>query len=293
MARIGVDSVYYARLTSDTFGGTPTYQTPVALPGVSEMNINPNSSSTTLFLDDGPSDTAITIGEGEVAFMVGELAIAERATLLGHTVVGGVLQKDARDVPPFVAIGFKSLKSDGSYRYYWFTKVKFREPEMNHSTRGETIDFQLDSMTGALIKRQSDSIWQYAADEGQANVPQSTLDDWFTSVPGSSPDVTAPTVQTIVPADDATGIAVGTTIVVTFSEAMDKNTLIPSNFILQAAETDINYTLTYDTAGVEVTLTPDANLAAATEHNVIVTTAVQDLSGNNLANNFASSFTTA
>ena len=115
--RIGCDHAVVAKLTEGT-DGTPTYATIMPLPGLVKMNVNPNASLETMFYDDGPGDTASTLGKIEVEFEKNALAIAESAFLLGHTVdTNGALVSAADDTPPWVTLGFRSQKSDGTYKY--------------------------------------------------------------------------------------------------------------------------------------------------------------------------------
>ena len=53
MATIGLRDVHYALLkTDDVTSGQATYDTPVHVVGAISANVNPNTSSATLFADD-------------------------------------------------------------------------------------------------------------------------------------------------------------------------------------------------------------------------------------------------
>ena len=39
--------------------------------------------------------------------------------------------------PPFVALGFRAMKSNGHYRYYWFLKGKFNMPKEEATTTAD------------------------------------------------------------------------------------------------------------------------------------------------------------
>ena len=58
MALIGLRDLYIAILTNDSPEST-VYAEPVRVVGAITANINPNSSSSTLFADDGPMDSNI------------------------------------------------------------------------------------------------------------------------------------------------------------------------------------------------------------------------------------------
>jgi len=101
-------------------------------------------------------------------------------------------------------------------------------------------------------------------------------------------DNTAPTVVSTVPADAADNVAVTTTIVITFSEAIDEATM--DGFVTDGVD---NVAGTGSVVGNTATFTPDAPLADNTVYTATVTTAVTDLAGNHLAADYTWSFTTA
>lgn len=178
MATIGLRDVYYAELKTDPVGGTATYDPPVRIVGAISANVNPNSSSASLFADDGPQDTAATLGEISLELNMSDLPLATQAELLGHTIEGGVLKKKGGDVPPWVAIGFRTLKSNGSYRYYWLNKGKFATPEEDLKTKGDSIEFQTPTITGSFVKRDSDDEWQRQADSDDTE-SATAITNWF------------------------------------------------------------------------------------------------------------------
>lgn len=178
MATIGLRDVYYALLKEDPVGGTPTYETPVKIAGAISANVNPNSSSATLFADDGPYDTAATLGEISLELNMADLPLSTQATLLGHSISNGVLSRKADDVPPWVAVGFRTLKSNGKYRYYWLNKGKFAIPEDDLQTKGDSIEFQTPTISGSFVKRNSDDEWQRVGDEDEESF---SSEGWFSS----------------------------------------------------------------------------------------------------------------
>ena len=113
--RIGCDNLVYALMhTEDTATTAPTYGAVKEAPGVISVNINPNASQETLFADDGPMETATTLGNIDVEIQKNELTTENKADLLGHTIDGnGALVYGDSDVPPYVAVAFRTLKSNG------------------------------------------------------------------------------------------------------------------------------------------------------------------------------------
>lgn len=290
--QIGLNSLYYAVMTSDDPVAGATYLTPVNMAGGIEAKVTPKMDMATLFADDGPAEVATTLGEVEVELNIKTISLDDLATLLGHTVTGGVLTKKSSDIPPYVAIGFKSVKSNGKYRYVWLYKGKFALNEHDFKTKGDKIDFQTSTIKGTFIRRDADLGWQKVADEEHPNYVSTTGTNWFTAV--DTLDSTPPT-ATIVPANNATSIAASTTIVWTFNEPILASTVNLANFIVQKsdASAQVAGTIALDTTKKIVTFTPSTNLASATQYMAIATTGVKDLSGNALASTMATRFTTA
>ena len=198
--RIGCDNLVYAIMTTeDTADTAPAYDAVVKAPGVMSVNINPNASQETLFADDGPMETASTLGRIEVAIQKNELTTKNKADLLGHTVdANGALVYGDSDIPPWVAVGFRTLKSNGKYRYVWMYKGKFNEPEDNNETKGDGINFQSDTINGQFVKLsygynvggKSVRPWKYELDADHAveETAQTTIDNWFKApvMPGTT-----------------------------------------------------------------------------------------------------------
>lgn len=178
---IGLSNLVYAKLTTDPEeGGKATYSTVKRIAGAISAKVNPNASSETLFADDGPFETASTVGKISLEMNVADLPLEAQAELFGHTITAeGVLIRKSNDIPPWVAVGFKSLKSNGSYRYTWLAKGKFSMPEQNNETKGDSISFQTPTTTGSFVKRECDDEWERHIDEDSENFTPEQATNWF------------------------------------------------------------------------------------------------------------------
>lgn len=184
---IGLNNLVYSKLLSDEVGGTvATYETPELIAGAISANINPNTSSETLYADDGPMDVATALGQVQVELNVADLPLEVQAELFGHTISNGVLIRKANDTPPWVAIGFKSLKSNGKYRYTWLAKGKFSLPEQKNQTKGDGVTFQTPTTTGSFVKRDCDQEWERHTDEDTAGFTASQGTNWFNNPYGTA-----------------------------------------------------------------------------------------------------------
>lgn len=176
---IGVENLVFATLLTDPKGGKATYEAPEGLPGLIEVKVNPNTSNDTLFADNGPYDVATALGQISVDINVADLPLALQAKLFGHTMgADGVLRRKSGDTPPWVAVGFKSLKSNGKYRYTWLTKGKFSIPEQDNKTKADKTEFQTPTTTGSFVKREADDEWQIQADEDTVGAA-TAITNWF------------------------------------------------------------------------------------------------------------------
>jgi hypothetical protein len=105
-----------------------------------------------------------------------------------------------------------------------------------------------------------------------------------------SPFVDNPTVNSSDPADNATGVALNRSVVVTFSEPMDQATITSLTFTLKQGTTSVPGTVTY--TGSTATFTPTSNLVASQIYTGTITTGATNVAGLALAANHTFSFTT-
>lgn len=179
MAFVGLRDIHVAILLEDT-ATAAKYQAPEKIGAAITANVNPNSSSATLFAEDGPLENASALGEIEVEIGVADLSNAIQAKLLGHTIgANGILMRKATDIAPYVAVGYRTLKSNGKYRYVWLTKGKFRVPEQAHETKRNDVNFQTPTIVGSFLKREFDEVWQKQIDEDDTQYLPTVGDTWF------------------------------------------------------------------------------------------------------------------
>lgn len=201
--RIGCDNAVWAKVIKDD-GVTLEYGEVMALPGLMSLSINPNTTTETAFYDDGPAESATTLGAIDVTMSKSALGPKEAATLLGHAMdANGMVIYGANDTPPEGALGFRTLRSDGSYQYCWLLKGVFTDPEESNETKGDSINFQNDELSGsfskvnkkftvtdAVTKKQVETQpWRVVVDEKTEDVSEELLAQWFTKVitPGFTP----------------------------------------------------------------------------------------------------------
>ena len=178
--QVGLKDLHYALLTADTSAAV-TYASPVKIAGAISARISPAVNTATLYADDGPDEVISSLGEITVELQAKDIPLSVQAALLGHTIGDDkVMVKKANDTAPYVAIGFKSLKSNGKYRYIWLYKGKFQLQEQEYRTKEDTPEFQVPTLVGAFVKRIKDNKWQSIGDEDATGFTQAST--WFNAV---------------------------------------------------------------------------------------------------------------
>jgi phi13 family phage major tail protein len=181
-ALVGLKDLHYATLTTDT-SATITYAVPTKIAPAINAKISPTQNTETLYADDGPAEIVTTLGEIAVELEVSDVPIEVQAVLLGHTVnADGVLIKKATDTAPYIAIGFKSQKANGKFRYVWLYKGKFELIEEEYQTKEDKASFKTPKLKGTFIKREKDSAWQATGDEDATGFTAAKATAWFTAV---------------------------------------------------------------------------------------------------------------
>ncbi len=289
---IGLDQFHYALLNSDTTAGI-SYQTPVALKGALTVAYNPNSEISTLFADDGPYDTAESIGEIELEVGIADISQEDYAALMGHTITGGVMSELSTDQPPDCAFGFRAKRSNNGYSYFWFLKGKFSKPSTDHETKSDKLSWQTPKMTWKGVARVYDSRYKYSTRDDADDYTAAIGTNWFSSVYGTTADTTAPTFSSSIPSANSTSATQTTNITITFSEPILSSTVTAANFALicATAATTISGALTVSSA--TVTMTISALLTASTSYNMVIGKGVKDEAGNALSGAVTFRFTTS
>lgn len=178
--QVGLKDLHYALLTADTSAAV-TYDSPVKIAGAISARISPAVNTATLYADDGPDEVTSSLGEITVELQAKDIPLSVQAALLGHTIgADKVMVKKANDTAPYVAIGFKSLKSNGKYRYIWLYKGKFQLQEQEYRTKEDTPEFQVPTLVGTFVKRIKDNKWQSIGDEDATGFTQAST--WFKAV---------------------------------------------------------------------------------------------------------------
>ena len=194
MATIGLDKLYYAKITGDA-SGNETSGDPLPLAKAMPAELSVELAEATLYADDGAAAVVKEFQSGTLTLGVDDIGVTVAQDLTGATIDGNkVLVSTSEDGGAPVAIGFRAKKANGKYRYFWLYKVKFGIPATNLTTKGESIEFSTPTIEGTVMRRnkvdgQGKHPWKAEVTEGDAGVQPATISGWYDEV--YEPDYTS------------------------------------------------------------------------------------------------------
>ncbi|MFZ3150250.1 MAG: major tail protein [Anaerolineaceae bacterium] len=294
---VGLDELHAALVIQDD---TNRYAAdiPEMFAPATNATAEPTSSQETQYANNGPFDVLVSEGETKITLETTNIPIEVLAKYLGKiydTASGRMFDQGAGATPPDAALSFRSMKSNGHYRYFQYLKGKFSVPKDEASTVKEKKEpkpmqiiftavntihlFDLGAVTGT-VKR-------VIGDEDSLNFSGAT---WFAHV--QTPVTTTPNALVLsssVPVDDAASVSVSANLTLTFSNALKDASVSRITLIKSTDGSPIASAISLDATKKIVTIDPTANLTAATKYYLVY--AVEDIYGQTL--NSAIDFTTA
>ncbi len=167
--KIGVDRFFFAPLIKDDDTGVE-YESSVYLPGVNVVVLYPNSDIRAFYADDGVYETYVLEGEREMQVSFAGLSNEVTAKLTGASYKNGLLKDKRGDNPPYVAVGFRTQKSNGEYKYIWVYKGRFVKSKFTSNTKSSAISPQPDVYTFKAVSRVNDNAWRQQLDSDDLSV---------------------------------------------------------------------------------------------------------------------------
>ena len=156
MAKTGLKGIVYAVIKADG-----KYNTPKSIGKGVSATVNPSSSSAKLYADDVLVESDNTFSEASVSLTVDDDRNEVMAELLGHaTQEGEIVRKDG-DIAPYVGLGrivVKVVNNVRAYKVEFLSKVKFKEPNQDESTKGESVEFKTTTIEGTATANNA-GVW--------------------------------------------------------------------------------------------------------------------------------------
>jgi len=182
MYRINIKNFVYALLTADT-ASTITYGTPKAIPGLMNLDLQPEIASGKLYGDGALKDELSKLTSIGVKIDINKIPLTDRAIMLGQTCTAGVVDETGDEVVPFLAIGFMIEHADGTNEYAWLYKGRLKPISDKASQKTENISYDTQTMEFTFLKRTKDKKIRKWADSSEADFVAATGTGWFTAVP--------------------------------------------------------------------------------------------------------------
>ena len=181
---VGLKNMVIAPLTVDT-EETLTYGDLQLVAGAIEATITPDNADPDIqYADDIEFDVLYPDPELTFTTKMADIPLAIQEMIFGNNIDdNGVLIRTSTDKPPYFAVGFKSEKSNGKFRFVWLYKVRAKTLTENYATKeGTTINRQTGEVEWTAIKRTHDSRYQAVADEGENGFTAAMGETFLTSV---------------------------------------------------------------------------------------------------------------
>ena len=241
MATIGLDRLYYAKITEDT-NGDETYGAPQILAKAMTAELSVELIEAILYADDGASEIVKEFKSGALSLGVDDLASAVIQDLTGCKIdSNNVVVSRSEDGGSPVAIGFRAKKANGKYRYFWLYRVIFSVPATSLATKGDSITFSSPTIEGTVFRRnkldgENKHPWKAEVTEGDDGVAASIITNWFTSV--YEPDFTEVTPTITITTQPAATTEVTERITESLSVVASSNTSNPVTYQWYENEVD-------------------------------------------------------
>ena len=187
MATIGLDKLYYAKIT-EAENGEETYEKPVQLAKAMSADLSVELAEATLYADDGAAEIVKEFKSGKLTLGIDDIGSTVASDLSGATIdANGVIVSASEDGGTPVAVGFRAKKSNGKYRYFWLYRVKFGIPAANMATKGDSITFSTPTIEGTILRRNKPDTrgkhpWKAEVTEGDTSVTEETIVNWYNEV---------------------------------------------------------------------------------------------------------------
>ena len=187
MATIGLDKLYYAKIT-EAENGEENYGKPNQMAKAMTADLSVELAEATLYADDGAAEIVKEFKSGKLTLGIDDIGAAVASDLTGATIdANGVVVSTSEDGGTPVAVGFRAKKANGKYKYFWLYRVKFGIPATNLATKGDNITFSTPTIEGTILRRNKVDTkgkhpWKAEVTEGDATVTEETIVNWYNEV---------------------------------------------------------------------------------------------------------------
>ena len=191
MAKIGVKGLTYAPYTSGGEGSAIVYGTGVSLTDyMIRADVTEERENIPFYADDHKIDEENGMTGATVALELANMTDDLEKALLGYVPASETAGADLQatdEAAPFVGIGFmkkERFKGNVTYKGYWFYKVQFSKDTDSVSTKGESVEFQTNTLTGSAVSVQLAASGKNIFYATTRNATEATVRTWLNTKAG-------------------------------------------------------------------------------------------------------------
>jgi phi13 family phage major tail protein len=175
--RFGLKNLYFAGITSAT---TPTFGTPVALPGAVSISLTPKGEQSDFYADDGLYYTAAKNNGYDVELEIAEIPQAFLTAHLGFALddQNNLVERDDDAAVPFVLLF--EFDGDANATKHALFNCKCTRPSQEASTKTETAEPQTTKLS--IVASPLKNVVKISSTATTLNTTT-----WYTTVPFPDP----------------------------------------------------------------------------------------------------------
>lgn len=175
---IGLQDLYYSVIKMEN--DVEEYSTPKVLSKAMKADLTVNTAEAKLYADDALDESANEFINATLKLGIKDLNNEVLKEILGQEIDSNGILWAGDDEPPYLAIGFRAKKGNGTYRYVWLLRGKFKLPNEAFETKGESITYKTPEIEGTFSKAHGSKKWKadYTGKE-----TSEVASEWFKKVP--------------------------------------------------------------------------------------------------------------
>lgn len=183
---VSARDVHVARVIQDDNNAYEA-DTPVKVARTIKIKSSDKTSVEKIYSDDGVEDIVSNYEGSEIEIELNTLSPQERSLLFGVLYKDGYLIHSKDDVPTQLALGYRSKRLGGKYRFVWYYVGVFGEGlEETLETMEDKIKTQTVTIKGTFYERKKDNRYKVEVDEAflleENESAAAAIADWFGEV---------------------------------------------------------------------------------------------------------------
>lgn len=175
MAHVGMKYPVAAKLLTGASAASATYDTGFVVGKAISFTGTPANTDVVLYADDGKAETDKTMQNLGTSLNVDELSLQVQANLLGHTYTPAAeasgndpatpesMSVTIHDIAPYFGMGFYRRRRKNnvtSFTAIWLYQVQNANPTETGATKGETTEFQTDTIEGTAYPLEDGAMYE-------------------------------------------------------------------------------------------------------------------------------------